>query len=210
LLDLLEIEGAKITIDAMGCQRAIVNKIAEGKGGYMIAVKENQETLLDDIKEAFENTPKTDSATSKELGHGRIESRTCKVIKDMSWISQKEKWESLKSIICIDSKRIDKLTGKEQTEKRYYISNLEETPESFNYLGRSHWGVENSLHWSMDVVFREDYSTKGNGNAAENFSMISKAALSILKNDQNKGGLKTKRLKCGWSNEYLELIIKGI
>ena len=211
LLDLFEIKGAKITIDAIGCQRAIVNKIAEGEGGYMIAVKENQETLLDDIKEAFENTPKTESATSKELGHGRIESRTCKVIKDMGWISQREKWESLKSIVCIESKRIDKLTGKEQAEKRYYISNLEETPEGFNYLSRSHWGVENSLHWSMDVVFREDYSTKGNGNAAENFSMISKAALSILKNDTNKGGLKTKRLKCGWSNKYLEdLLSRGI
>lgn len=92
-----------------------------------------------------------------------------------------------------------------QTEQRFYITSLRTTPEHFNQIIRAHWSIENNLHWCLDVVFKEDYSTKRAGNAAENFSMINKAALSSLKNDKkNKSSLKRKRLKCGWSNEYLE------
>jgi predicted transposase YbfD/YdcC len=208
LLDLLELEGAIITIDAMGCQTAIAEKIA-GKGAdYILAVKDNQKFLHDDIKDAFAQTPNATSHTSIEKSHGRIEKRTCSVITDMVWVTKSGNWKNLRSIISIETQRTIVQTGEMGTEQRFYISSLLTTPEDFNQLIRGHWGIENNLHWCLDVVFKEDHSTKQAGNAAENFSMINKAALSILKNDKtNNSSLKRKRLKAGWSNEYLESLL---
>jgi predicted transposase YbfD/YdcC len=208
LLDMLELEGAVVTIDAMGCQTAIAEKIVEKGANYVLAVKENQAFLLDDIKDAFAQTQNATSHTTVEKGHGRIEKRTCKIITDMVWITKADNWKSLQSIISIETQRTNNQTGEMYTEQRLYISSLLTTPEQFNQIIRGHWGIENNLHWCLDVVFKEDYSTKQAGNAAENFSMITKAALSILKNDKtSKSSLKRKRLKCGWSNEYLETLL---
>ena len=209
---MLELDQAVVTIDAMGCQTAIAEKIVEKGAHYVLAVKENQEYLLDDIKDAFAQTPKAISHTTLEKGHGRIEKRTCKIITDMVWITKPDNWKNLQSIISIETQRTNNQTGEMPTEQRLYISSLLATPEQFNQIVRGHWDIENSLHWCLDVVFKEDYSTKQAGNAAESFSMISKAALSILKNDKtSKSSLKRKRLKCGWSNEYLEtLLLKEI
>ncbi len=208
LLDLLDLEGAIITIDAMGCQTAIAEKIVTNGADYVLAVKENQKFLHDDIKDAFVQTPQTLSDTTIEKGHGRIEKRTCRVITDMVWITKLNNWGGLKSIISIETQRTRVQTGEMQTEQRLYISSLLTTPEHFNQIIRGHWSIENNLHWCLDVVFKEDYSTKQAGNASENFSMINKAALSILKNDKtNKSSLKRKRLKAGWSNEYLEMLL---
>jgi len=208
LLELLELEGATITIDAMGCQTAIAEKIVDAGAGYVLAVKENQKFLYDDIKDAFAQTPKAISETTVEKGHGRIEKRTCKTITDMVWVNKKENWKSLQTIISIETERTNMQTNQTQTEQRFYISSLLTTPSQFNKIIRGHWSIENSLHWCLDVVFKEDLSTKQAGNAAENFSMINKACLSILKNDTSKkSSLKRKRLKAGWSNEYLETIL---
>lgn len=126
----------------------------------------------------------------------------------MNWITKLDKWKNLQSIISIQTQRTITQSGEMQTEQRFYITSLRTTPEHFNQIIRAHWSIENNLHWCLDVVFKEDYSTKQAGNAAENFSMINKAALSILKNDKkNKSSLKRKRLKCGWSNEYLETLL---
>ncbi len=204
LLELLILEGSIITIDAMGCQTAIAEKIVEKGADYVLAVKDNQGHLLDDLKEAFAQTAPSIHDTSIETGHGRIEKRTCKVITDMDWISKPKNWKKLQSIISIETQRTDKLTGETQSEKRFYISSLLTTPQHFNEVIRGHWGIENKLHWCLDVVFKEDYSTKQAGNAAENFSAITKMAVNLLKNENSKKrSIKNKRLLCGWDEDFL-------
>jgi predicted transposase YbfD/YdcC len=208
LLDLLVLEGAIVTIDAMGCQSAIAEKIVEQKADYVLAVKENQAHLLDDLKEAFEQTPQTDHYTTTEKSHGRIEKRSCKVITDMDWISKKDKWKNLQSIICIESERTLIQTDEKHTEQRFYISSLHTTAAHFNQIVRTHWGIENKLHWSLDVTFKEDLSTKQAGNAAENFSTITKIAINLLKNENSKKrSIKNKRLLCGWNEQFLANIV---
>lgn len=192
----------------MGCQTAIAAKIVEAKADYVLSVKDNQKFLCDDIKDAFAQTPQAIKATTVNKGHGRIEKRTCKIITNMDWINKKENWKNLQTIISIETERTTLISSKTQTEQRFYISSIVKTPTEFNEIIRGHWGIENNLHWCLDVVFKEDLSTKQAGNAAENFSMINKAALSILKNDvKTKSSLKRKRLKAGWSNEYLETLL---
>jgi predicted transposase YbfD/YdcC len=208
LLELLALEGAIVTIDAMGCQSAVTEKIIAQKADYVLAVKENQAHLLDDIKEAFEQTPKAENHTTIEKSHGRIEKRSCKVITDMDWISKEEKWENLQSIICIESERTILQTGEKQTEQRFYISSLTTTAVRCNEIVRAHWGIENKLHWCLDVTFKEDLSTKQAGNAAENFSTITKIALNLLKNENSKQrSIKNKRLLCGWDEDFLAKIV---
>jgi predicted transposase YbfD/YdcC len=208
LLDLLVLEGAIVTIDAMGCQTAIAEKIVNQQADYVLSVKENQGHLLDDIQEAFEQTPKSDSHTSTEKSHGRIEKRTCKVITDMDWISKKDRWKGLQSIICIESQRTNVQTGETQSQKRFYISSLTATPEKFGQIIRQHWGIENKLHWCLDVAFNEDLSTKQAGNAAENFSYITKIAINLIKNDKTKkASVKNKRMMCIMNDKFLETIV---
>ena len=209
LLKMLIIEGSVITIDAMGCQEAIVKQIIAQKGDYVIAVKQNQKTLYQGLSDSFKYLEKkVKKATTPNGGHGRIEVRTCSILNDFELIDHIDKWEGLKTIVKIDSKRTIKNTMETQEETRYYISSLEVTPERMLAIIRQHWSIENELHWCLDVVFNEDNSTKQAGNAAQNFNMITKLALSLLKRDNtSKSSLKNKRLKCGWSNDYIEQII---
>jgi predicted transposase YbfD/YdcC len=212
LLDLLVLNGSIITIDAMGCQTAIAEKIVVHEADYVLAVKDNQANLLDDLKEAFEQTPEIIPEITLETGHGRIEKRICKVITDMDWISNPQNWKKLSSIICIETRRTNKSTGEMQTEQRFYISSLQTTAKHFNEIIRGHWGIENNLHWCLDVVFKEDYSTKQAGNAAENFNIINKIAINLLKNENSKKrSSKNKRLLCGWDEQFLvNLLLKQI
>lgn len=204
LLELLVLEKAIVTIDAMGCQTAIAKKIVEQNADYVLAVKQNQGHLFDDIKEAFEQSPRAASKTIIEKSHGRIEKRTCKVITDIDWICKQQDWEKLQSIICIESERTILQTGEKQSEHRFYIASLLSTPEHFGEIIRKHWSVENKLHWSLDVAFAEDLSTKQAGNAAENFSIITKVALNLLKNNTSpKASIKNKRLRCALDEDYL-------
>lgn len=204
LLDLLILEGAIVTIDAMGCQTAIASKIIEQKADYVLAVKENQSHLRDDIKDAFKQTPQASSSTTTEKSHGRIEKRTCRVIEDMDWVCKEQQWKNLKSIICIESERTSLQTGVKLKEQRFYIASLLTTPQHFNEIIRKHWGIENKLHWSLDVIFKEDLSTKQARNAAENFSIITKIALNLLKNNTTrKGSVKKKRLLSTFDNDFL-------
>ncbi len=204
LLELLVLEGAIITIDAMGCQKEIAEKIVNQQADYVLAVKGNQKHLLDDIKEAFEQTPKAASHTTLEKSHGRIEKRTCRVITDMDWISKQSGWKKLQSIICIQTERTILQTGEIQSEQRFYIASLLSSPIHFNQIIRQHWSIENKLHWSLDVTFKEDLSTKQAGNAAENFSIITKIAINLLKNNTDKKrSIKKKRLLCAFETDYL-------
>lgn len=208
LLDLLVLQGAIVTIDAMGCQTAIAEKIIDHKADYVLAVKENQGHLLDDIKEAFEQTPQALSHTTTEKLHGRIEKRSCKVIADTDWVSKKQAWKNLTSLICIESKRTILQTGEIQSQQRFYISSLSATAERFNQIVRCHWAIENKLHWCLDVAFNEDKSTKQAGHAAENFSVITKIAVNLIKAEKTKKtSVKNKRLMCSLNNQFLETIV---
>jgi len=208
LLDILELEGAIVSIDAMGCQTEIANKIIENNGEYLLAVKGNQGYLYDDLQEAFKQEKNIERHTSNNIAHGRIEKRNCSIIHNINWISRQEDWEDVASLVCITSQRTNKQTLEIQTEQRFYIASFTATPQRMNELIRNHWNIENKLHWSLDVIFNEDKSTKQAGNAAENMSLINKCVLSILKNDKiKKGSIKRKRNACGWDNQYLENIL---
>ncbi len=212
LLDLLMIKGTLVTIDAMGCQKDIASKIIEKEANYMLAVKDNQPRLLDDIKEAFEQEKNIEVHIQSNVDHGRIEQRTCRIIKDTDWVCHKEQWKGLQTLIAIESHRTQKSTGKTQTETRYFISSSNADASVFNNAARQHWGIENKLHWTLDVVYGEDASTKRAGTAAENFSFISKVAINLLNQDDYRTGarkvsMKIKRKKAGWDNDYLLAIL---
>ena len=201
LLEILDIEGSIVTIDAMGTQTKIAEDIVERKGDYILALKRNQKELREETESIFKvQKPKSTDETT-EKGHGRIETRKCEVIDDLEFLYGKEKWKGLKSIVRITSQRT--FHNKIENETRYYISSLETTAPKFNQYIRMHWGVENSVHWTLDMTFREDQQRKRNGKAAQNFSLVNKIALNILKKDDSKGSLKSKRLRAGWDNRFL-------
>jgi predicted transposase YbfD/YdcC len=210
LLEMLDLSDCTITIDAIGCQKDITEKIIERKAHYVLAVKENQPRLLDDIKEAFANEKETfiNIDIQSNLGHGRIEKRSCRVITDMDWVCKSQDWKELGSIIEITAERTDKKTGSYQKEKRYYISDLLHSAQEFNNCIRGHWSIENKQHWLLDIAFNEDQSRKRAKNAAENFGILTRLALNIIKNDTSvKASMKRKRKMAGWDDTYLEHLL---
>jgi predicted transposase YbfD/YdcC len=202
LLSLLDIKGAVVTIDAMGTQKKIVRQIVAAQGDYILSLKENQGALYEQVTSLF-NTFKEDSHQKDyDKGHGRIEIRDCKVISQLKWIDEKEHWEKLSSIIKISSERI--IGEKSSLYERYYISSLTAGAPYFNQAIRSHWGIENQLHWQLDVGFNEDQNTTRNGKSALNLAVVRKMALNMLKADKStKASLKAKRMNAGWNDKYL-------
>lgn len=210
LLEILVLKGCMVTIDAMGCQRTIAEKIVDANADYLLSVKGNQEFLLDDITEAFTYGKTEDEHIEKEVGHGRVESRTTRVITDLDWICNKEEWKKLACIIMVFATRYNKKTGGEEQSVRYYISSKTASAKYFHEAVRSHWGIENKLHWCMDVIFGEDNSKKQAENSAQNFSLINKVALNMIRNykpDEARGSKKIsmirKRKMANRENEYL-------
>ena len=206
LLENLMIKDCIITIDAMGTQTEIAEKIIDNDADYILAVKENQKQLLEEIKDEFKFSKNIEIDTNIDIGHGRIETRKCSVISDFLFIENKDdKWKELKQIIKIESIREFKNSDKPTEEAtRYYIASLNNNAEQYQSNIRSHWGVENKLHWTLDVGFSEDASRKRNKNAAQNYSILLKIALNLLKNEKTeKQGIAGKRLKAGWNQEYL-------
>ena len=193
LLEKLKIKGCIVTIDAMGCQRSIAEKIVEGEGDYLLSVKGNQEVLLDDITEAFTDGKIEDEYIEKQVGHGRVESRTTRVITDLSWICNKDDWKKLACIIMVFATRYNKKTVAQEVAVRYYISSKAANAKYFHEAVRSHWGIENKFHWCMDVIFGEDKSKKQAEDSAQNFSLINKVALNRIRNykpDEARGSKK--------------------
>lgn len=206
LLETLLIEGNIITIDAMGTQTNIANKIIENGADYILSVKENQKQLFEEIKDEFKFSKNIEMDTNIDIGHGRIETRKCSVISEFNFVENPDnKWNNLRQIIKIDSLREFKNSNKkDEKSTRYYISSLEDVAENYQANIRSHWGVENKLHWVLDVAFSEDASRKRKNNAAQNYSILLKIALNLLKNEKSeKQGILGKRLKAGWNEEYL-------
>ena len=204
LLAALELGGTVVTIDAMGCQRSIAEKIVAKNADYILAVKENQGHLLEQIKDSFQMLTADAVAEQIDCGHGRVEQRRCSVIADLSLVEKATEWASLRGLVRIESERYHKVSGKIETEIRYYITSLKPDAERLNRAIRQHWSIENRLHWALDVSFGEDLDRKRAGNAAQNFSLLNRIALNLLKQDKTcKLGIKGKRLKAGWNNEYL-------
>lgn len=216
LIDLLNIKDTVVTIDAMGCQKAIAQKIVEAGGDYVLAVKGNQNTLHEEISRYFNNlfdmahNKNVDVAEVTNKNRGRLETRKCFATKDLSWLSVKGCWMGIKSVVALQSKRV--VNDQTAIEIRYYISTLDNNAELLNKIIRSHWGIENSLHWVMDVVFGEDYSRIRAGNAAENMSMIKHVALNKLQSAKpdfvKNMSIKRLRKKAGWDDATLEHILR--
>jgi predicted transposase YbfD/YdcC len=204
LLAALELSGTVVTIDAMGCQRSIAANIVDKRADYILAVKENQGHLLEEIEDSFQMLTADAVAEEVDCGHGRVEQRRCSVIADLSLIEKASEWASLQGLVRIESERYHKATGKTEREIRYYITSLKPDAGRLNRAIRQHWSIENKLHWALDVSFGEDLDRKRQKNAAQNFSLLNRIALNLLKQDKTcKLGIKGKRLKAGWDNDYL-------
>lgn len=207
LLDFLELEGTIVSIDAIGCQKEIGGKIREKKADYIFGLKDNQESLSMGAIEAFESR---DSWSQRDFdeqdneGHGRVEKRVCRIVpaKDLPKWAGGAAWTDLRYILEIQAERKEKVSGKIEKEVRYYISSLDADAKTFNKLIRSHWGIENRLHWVLDVQFGEDLSRKRIRNAAQNFAIIRKIVLNMIKANKEKISVNRKRNKCALSDDY--------
>lgn len=212
LLEMLDLTGSIITIDAMGTQREIASQVIENQADYVLALKGNQGEMHRQVGEAFERFDagkKGLNDQQMDLGHGRIEYRSCCVALAEDWILEEEyhKWRGLRSIVRLEARveyRNGKHKGKVIEETRYYLSSLEPDPAKINQAIRLHWGIETKLHWVLDMAFREDESRVRIGHAPQNFAILRHIALNKLKNESSlKRGIKAKRKKAGWDEEYL-------
>jgi predicted transposase YbfD/YdcC len=210
LLEMIDINGATVTIDAMGCQTLIADTIIDKGGDYILALKGNQGKLSDEVKNYFCQAESQDfeyvaydGVGSKTCAHGRVEKRVVYTTEDIDWLPQKEEWTQLKTIIMVKSERT--VLGQEASiERRYYISSLPAQAFRIANAIRGHWGIENQVHWVLDVAFREDEQNANAGNIAENMSMMRRIALNLLKQEKTaKCGIEIKRQMAGWDNEYL-------
>ena len=193
----------------IGTQKEIARKIIDQGASYILAVKANQPQLLEHIQDEFLFSKQLETYSNHDLDHGRIETRVCSVIKDFQFIEHNNEWENLKSVIRIKSTREFKNSDKPvEKATRYYISSLDNNAIEFQSKVRSHWAVENKLHWTLDVSFSEDASRKRAGKAAQNYSILLKIALNLLKKESSKKiSMKSKRLEAGWNEPYLLKIL---
>ena len=211
LLNMLAIKGGVVTIDAMGCQKKIAEKIIGKEADYVLMVKDNQPELKEQVEKLFEYYKEPcDVDQTIDSGHGRIEDRKCEMIGDLRFLDGKEQWVGLQSVVKISSKRYIKKKGDESSEIRYYITSLRPDSKRLNQIIRSHWGVENNLHWRLDVVFNEDKSSKRKDNSAANFNIITKIAMTLIDREKTvKASMGKKRLKAAWNDSYRECVLKS-
>jgi predicted transposase YbfD/YdcC len=198
LLDLLSLDGAIVTIDAMGAQKEIAAKIIDKGGDYVLALKGNQTSLHEDAKLFFADDVLTTSCarhSNIDAGHGRIEARTC-LAADAAWLTERHPaWKGLRSIAAITAQRTDKKTGATSVETRLFLSSLAPDPKVILTAARSHWSIENSLHWTLDVTFDEDRCRTRKDNSALALGVVRHAALNLLKKEASKASIRRKRLR---------------
>jgi predicted transposase YbfD/YdcC len=212
LLDMLAIEGAILTIDAMGCQRDIAQRVIDKKADYVLALKGNQGSLRDDA-ELFVTEQKASGFVDTEISrdttvdgdHGRIETRTTTVIHDVEWLQQRHSWPGLKGLVIVESCR--EISGKIERETRYYITSMSMTAVHLGHVIRSHWAIENSLHWVMDMMFRDDECRVRTDHAPANFATIKHMAINLLRRPPGKQSLRGRRKAASWDDDFLASLI---
>lgn len=213
LLELLDIKGVIVTIDAMGCQKEIAGKIVDQGGDYLLAVKDNQPLLHEDIKQVFAAGAKNgwkgrghDVHTEWDKGHGRIERRTTTITWDAAWLFNTAGGAGWKGMRCLVEVQRERTIGEESTTSTHYFIASVHTRKASVLAGacRAHWGVENQLHWRLDVTFNEDQSRLRKGHSAQNMSRLRRIGLNLLRQDRTqKMGIKNKRLLAGWDHRFL-------
>lgn len=209
LLKVIDIKGCIVTTDAMGCQKQIAGQIVDQGGDYVFSLKGNQGNLLKEVELLFEDAKKDDykelpheTYTTVDGGHGRVETRRYTITAQVDWFEERSKWKKLTTFGMVESTR--EIGDQVTQETRYFISSLPCDAKRFAEAVRDHWGVENSLHWCLDISFGEDDSRIRAGNAPENLAILRRFALSLIKNDPlRKIGVKASRKRAGWSNDYM-------
>ena len=210
LLQLLELRGCIVTIDAMGCQREVTAQIISQGADYVLSLKGNQGLMHEEVAEYFAWAEEinfkdlaVDYCATLEKDHGRIEGRRCWATEDTDWFTEKAEWAGLRSFIMIEAER-EVLGQGLSVERRYFISSLPADAKEALRAVRAHWQVENCLHWVLDVAFREDGCRTRTGNAPENLATLRHVAVNLLKQERScKLGIKSKRLKAGWDESYM-------
>lgn len=212
LLNTLDVSGCTVTIDAMGCHKEIAKEITEKGADYILALKQNQRQLYDDVTDTFDQLRQSEFSQidhgfceTLEKGHGRIEKRRCWAVSDpahIDYVNEAGEWTKLRSLAMVESERTE--NGETATQTRYYVSSLPSDARRLLSGVRTHWGIENSVHWVLDVAFGEDDSRVRTGNSAENFSILRRMALNMLKGETtSKGGVAARRKRAGWDENYL-------
>ncbi len=224
VLKLLSLEGALVTIDAIGCQREIAKDIVDRGGDYLLQVKDNQPALHDEVEALFAEAtapgpqpldvpapPALDWNRQTDGDHGRIEVRETAVCSDFgAYLTTADRWKDLRSLVLVNSTRTDKSAGTTSTEKRYYISSRRLTAEQANKGVRAHWYIENKLHWSLDVTFGEDANTVRARNGAENFAVVRHFAYNLLRRFRgDKRSLRLRQRQCDWDLSYRLRLLRG-
>lgn len=218
LLELINVTGCIVTIDAMGCQKKIAQKIRDEKADYVLCLKENQAKFLQDVEDWFAHADQVefqgmshDYHQTVNKGHGRIEIRRCWTVSDplaFDYIRHYDGWADLQTIVRVQRER--HLRDKIECETHYYISSLPDNARQILYATRQHWSVENNLHWVLDVVFREDDSRIRKDNSPQNMAVLRNIALNILKQDTSKGSLKQKRYRAALDDTFLLKLLSQI
>jgi predicted transposase YbfD/YdcC len=207
LLRLLSLEGAIVTADALHCQRAIAEQVVAQGGDYVLALKGNQGTLHADVSLFLEDPQRPPAAahTTVDADHGRIETRTALLSTDIGWLQEQHQWPGLAAIGKVVRRR--ELAGKTSTETAYYLLSAPLSAVRFAEVARAHWGIENGLHWVLDVTMNEDRSRTRAGNGPENLAMLRRLALNLAKLEGSKGSMKGKLKKAGWDNSFLARLL---
>ena len=215
LLQLLDLQGATVTIDAMGCQKEIAQAITDQGADYVLALKENHQTLYDDVKLFLDDAKATDFGESAHAcvatvdgDHGRIETRTYWVTSAIEWLGAKASWAKLQSIGMVESRR--EIAGTTSTETRFFLTSLPGDAERFAQAVRQHWGIENSLPWVLDVSFDEEAGRMRKDKGAQTCAVLRHIALNLLRREsRHKRGMKARRKRAGWDRAYLLQVLTG-
>lgn len=214
LLELLALKGCIVTIDAMGCQRAIAQQIVEDQADYVLALKENQPMLHQAVEQFWATGPEADAHRTQceyyaqhEHGHGRTEGRCYWITDDLPELGVGQPWPGLQSIGMVEATRT--LAGQTTVEQRFYLTSLAADAQVFARAVRNHWGIENGLHWTLDVTFREDQSRLRKGHGPENFAVLRHIALNLLRQEPSQKSLPRKRLACALDPDYLLKVLLG-
>jgi len=209
LIEMLDLTGSRVSIDAIGCQTGIAEKIIDAQANYLLAVKQNQGNLYDQVSDDFTWKSSKEISENWEYDHGRYEERKCQIVSAQEVLSPDllSKWREIKTVIRIDSKRtVNEVTS---AQTRYYISNEEEDAPFYNTAIRGHWSIENQLHWHLDVTFKEDANRSRSGNAPQNLNILRKMALHRISRMKDKLSLKKRRFRASMNVQYLQKVIGG-